>query len=137
MISFKGTHFPKDVILYAVFFYVRYGVSYRDLEEIMEERGVNVDHATLNRWVIRYAPTIAAKAQSQKRNTNRSWRMDETYIKVKGKWVYLYRAVDSHGDTLDFMLSERRDEDAATVLSQELVKAKSALSSGITILLKP
>ena len=137
MISFKGTHFPKDVILYAVFFYVRYGVSYRDLEEIMEERGVNVDHATLNRWVIRYAPTIAAKAHSQKRNTNRSWRMDETYIKVKGKWVYLYRAVDSHGDTLDFMLSERRDEDAATVLSQELVKAKSALSSGITILLKP
>ena len=97
MISFKGTHFPKDVILYAVFFYVRYGVSYRDLEEIMEERGVNVDHATLNRWVIRYAPTIAAKAHSQKRNTNRSWRMDETYIKVKGKWVYLYRAVDSHG----------------------------------------
>jgi putative transposase len=78
MISFKGTHFPKDVILYAVFFYVRYGVSYRDLEEIMEERGVNVDHATLNRWVIRYAPAIAAKAQSQKRNTNRSWRMDET-----------------------------------------------------------
>jgi putative transposase len=59
MISFKGTHFPKDVILYAVFFYVRYGVSYRDLEEIMEERGVNVDHATLNRWVIRYAPAIA------------------------------------------------------------------------------
>ena len=70
MISFKGTHFPKDVILYAGFFYVRYGVSYRDLEEIMEERGVNVDHATLNRWVIRYAPAIAAKAQSQKRNTN-------------------------------------------------------------------
>jgi putative transposase len=99
MISFKGTHFPKDVILYAVFFYVRYGVSYRDLEEIMEERGVNVDHATLNRWVIRYAPAIAAKAHSQKRNTNRSWRMDETYIKVKGKCVYLYRAVDSHGDT--------------------------------------
>jgi hypothetical protein len=60
-------------------FYVRYGVSYRDLEEIMEERGVNVDHATLNRWVIRYAPTIAAKAHSQKRNTNRSWRMDETF----------------------------------------------------------
>ena len=85
MISFKGTHFPKDVILYAVFFYVRYGVSYRDLEEIMEERGVNIDHATLNRWVIRYAPGIAAKAHSQKRNTNRSWRMDETYIKVKGK----------------------------------------------------
>ena len=87
MISFKGTHFPKDVILYAVFFYVRYGVSYRDLEEIMEERGVNVDHATLNRWVIRYSPTIAVKATSQKRETNRSWRLDEAYIKVKEKWV--------------------------------------------------
>ena len=85
----------------------------------MEERGVNVDHATLNRWVIRYAPTIAAKAHSQKRNTNRSWRMDETYIKVKGKWVYLYRAVDSHADTLDFMLSERCDEDAATAFFKQ------------------
>ncbi|TXL23770.1 IS6 family transposase, partial [Methylococcaceae bacterium HT2] len=110
MLSFKGAHFPKDVILYAVFFYVRYGVSYRDLEEIMEERGVAVDHATLNRWVIRYSPDIAVKAHSKKRETNRSWRMDETYIKVKGQWTYLYRAVDSHGDTLDFMLSERRDE---------------------------
>ncbi|SCN47439.1 Mobile element protein [methanotrophic endosymbiont of Bathymodiolus azoricus (Menez Gwen)] len=87
----------------------------------MEERGVNVDHATLNRWVIRYAPTIAAKAHSQKRNTNRSWRMDETYIKVKGKWVYLYRAVDSQGDTLDFMLSERRDEDAATAFFKQAI----------------
>ena len=72
MLSFKGTHFPKDVILYAVFFYVRYGVSYRDLEEIMEERGVEVDHATLNRWVIRYSPAIAVKAKSQKRETNGS-----------------------------------------------------------------
>nr|WP_230988262.1 hypothetical protein [Bathymodiolus japonicus methanotrophic gill symbiont] len=80
MLIFKGTHFPKDVILYAVFFYVRYGVSYRDLEEIMEERGVEVDHATLNRWVIRYSPAIAVKAKSQKRETNKSWRMDETYI---------------------------------------------------------
>ncbi|WP_221898649.1 IS6 family transposase, partial [Bathymodiolus japonicus methanotrophic gill symbiont] len=95
ILSFKGTHFPKDVILYAVFFYVRYGVSYRDLEEIMEERGVEVDHATLNRWVIRYSPAIAVKAKSQKRETNKSWRMDETYIKVKGQWTYLYRAVDS------------------------------------------
>ncbi|TXL13035.1 IS6 family transposase, partial [Methylococcaceae bacterium HT4] len=89
MLSFKGTHFPKYVILYAVFFYVRYGVSYRDLEEIMEERGVEVDHATLNRWVIRYSPAIAVKAKSQKRETNKSWRMDETYIKVKGQWTYL------------------------------------------------
>ena len=113
MISFKGAHFPKDVILYAVFFYVRYGVSYRDLEEIMEERGIKVDHSTLNRWVIQYSSSLALAAKKLKRAVAASWRMDETYIKVKGKWVYLYRAVDKFGDTIDFMLSEHRDEAAA------------------------
>jgi putative transposase len=82
---YKFSRLNEPKTNHSVFFYVRYGVSYRDLEEIMEERGVNVDHVALNRWVIRYAPAIAAKAQSQKRNTNRSWRMDETYIKLKGK----------------------------------------------------
>ena len=109
MISFKGAHFPKDIILYAVFFYVRYGVSYRDLEEIMEERDVNVDHATLSRWVIDYSPFIAAEAKKRKRAVAASWRTDETYVKVKGQWVYLYRAVDKFGNTVDFMLSERRN----------------------------
>ena len=80
MISFKGGHFPKDIILYAVFFYVRYGVSYRDLEEIMAERGVKVDHATLNRWVIDYSPLIAAEAKKRKRPVASSWRMDETFF---------------------------------------------------------
>ena len=78
--DFKGTHYPKSVILYAVFFYVRYGVSYRDLEEIMEERGVDVDLSTLNRWVVKYSPAIAAQAQRKKRPTAKSWRMDETYM---------------------------------------------------------
>ncbi|NRA87155.1 MAG: IS6 family transposase [Rhizobiales bacterium] len=114
MISFSGSHFPKDAILYAVFFYVRYAVSYRDLEEIMAERGVTVDHATLNRWVIKYSPLISGQAQRRKSGTSTSWRMDETYIKVKGKWTYYYRAVDKHGKTLDFMLSVNRDKDAAT-----------------------
>ncbi|MEJ2020186.1 MAG: IS6 family transposase [Maritimibacter sp.] len=114
MISFKGSHYPKDGILYAVFFYVRYAGSYRDLEEIMAEHGVNVDHATLNRWVVKYSPLIAHEAHRRKSTTNSSWRMDETYVKVKGAWAYLYRAVDKHGKTLDFMLSERRDEDAAS-----------------------
>ena len=113
-IDFKGSHHPKDVILYAVFFYVRYAVSYRDLEEIMAERGVNVDHATLNRWVVKYAPLIAMNAQKRKQKTAVSWRMDETYIKVKGKWTYYYRAIDKFGKTLDFMLSEHRGEAAAT-----------------------
>ena len=89
MISFSGTHFPKDVILHAVFFYLRYAVSYRDLEEIMEERGVAVDHVTLNRWVIKFSPLIASEAQRRKSRTSSSWRMDETYIKVNGQWVYL------------------------------------------------
>lgn len=122
MISFKGNHFPKDVIVYAVYFYVRFGVSYRDLEEIMEERGVDVDHTTLNRWVIEYAPLIAAEAQNRKSGTSRSWRMDETYIKVKGKWTYYYRAIDKFGKTVDFMLSERRDEAAATAFFKRTIQ---------------
>jgi putative transposase len=112
-VDFKVAHYPKSVILYAVYFYVRYGVSYRDLEEIMEERGAEVDHATLNRWVVKFGPLMAAQAQSRKKPTAKSWRMDETYIKVKGKWTYYYRAVDNTGKTLDFMLSERRDKAAA------------------------
>ena len=87
MIDFKGAHYPREVILYAVFFYVRYGVSYRDLEEIMAERGVSVDHATLNRWVVRYSPLIADEAKKRKQSVAGSWRMDETYIKVKGQWT--------------------------------------------------
>lgn len=83
MIDFKGVHYPKSVILHAVFFYVRYAVSHRDLEEILAERGVAVDHATLNRWVVKFAPLIADLAQVRKRTTAKSWRMDETYIKVK------------------------------------------------------
>lgn len=113
LISFKGAHFPKDMILFAVFFYVRYTVSYRDLEEIMAERGVSVDHATLNLWVTNYSPQIATNARQRKAPTDRSRRMDETSIKVKGEWVYLYRVVDKLGKTLDFMLSKRRNKTAA------------------------
>ena len=121
-INFKGAHYPKSVILYAVFFYVRYAVSYRDLEEIMAERDVTIDHATLNRWVVKYAPLVAAKAQKNKRSTAVSWRMDETYIKVKGEWTYLYRAVDRDGQTLDFMLSNRRDTAAARRFFKQAIK---------------
>ena len=123
MIDFKGVHHPKSVILYAVFFYLRYAVSYRDLEEIMAERGVRVDHATLNRWVVKFSPLIAARAQARKRSTATSWRVDETYIKVKGKWRYLYRAVDRDGQTLDFMLSHRRDLAAARRFFKQAIAA--------------
>lgn len=114
MISFKGCQFPRHVILHAVYFYLRYAVSLRDLEEILAERGVIVDHATLNRWVVKFSPMIANEAQKRKSKTANSWRMDETNIKVKGEWTYLYRAVDRDGQTLDFMLSERRNTAAAT-----------------------
>jgi putative transposase len=115
--DFKGSHYPKDVILYAVFFDVRYAVSYRDLEESMAQRGVNVDHATLARWVVKNPPLIALQAKRRKSKASGSWRMDETYIKVKGQWMYFYRAVDTYGKTLDLMLSERRDETTATDFS--------------------
>ena len=121
MVDFKGAHYPNSVIVFAVFFYLRYPVSYRDLEEIMQERGVDVDHATLNRWVVKYSPAIAAQAQRKKRPTAESWRMDETYIRVKGKWMYHYRAVDRNGETLDFMLSERRDKPAARRFFQRAI----------------
>ncbi len=126
MISLKGCHFPKDAVLYAVYFYLRYTVSYRDLEEIRAERGVQVDHATLNRWVVKYSPMVAARAQSKKRPTLNSWRMDETYIRVRGKWMYLDRAVDKAGSTLDFMLSEHRNRPAAARFF-----AKALSSNGI------
>lgn len=114
MISFKGAQLPKAVILFAVFFYLRYTVSYRDLEEILAERGVQMDHATFNRWVTRYARLIAGTVRRRKTPTDRSWWMDETYTRVKGEWVYLYRAVDKFGKTLDFMLSKQRNKSAAT-----------------------
>ena len=132
MIDFKGVHYPREVILYSVFFYVRYGVSYRDLEEIMAQRGVSVDHATLNRWVIRYSPRIAEEAKKRQQSVAGSWRMDETYIKVKGQWTYLYRAIDKYGNTVDFMLSEHRDEAAATAFFKQAID-NSGLPSKVVI----
>jgi len=128
MISFKGCHFPKPVILHAIYFYLRYSVSLRDLEEILAERGVTVDHATLNRWVVKFSPLASIEAHKRKRASAVSWRMDETYIKVRGKWTYLYRAVDRDGKTLDFMLSEKRNTAAATQFF-----AKALASSGIPL----
>jgi putative transposase len=113
MISFKGVHFMKDIILTCVRSCVAYPLSYRQIEELMQERGVAVDHATINRWVLKYNPPLEALFHCRKRPVWRSWRMDETYIKVKGQWRYLYRAVDKSGQTIDFLLTEQRDERAA------------------------
>jgi transposase-like protein len=92
---------------------LRYSLSYRDLEELMAERDLRVDHSTLARWVLRYAPILSQRMRRHLRNTNRSWRLDETYVRVAGKWTYLYRALDSAGNTIDFLLSPHRDRVAA------------------------
>ena len=108
-ISVKGAHFPQEIILMGVRWYVAYPLSYRHVEELMEERGVPIDHATIQRWVVKYSPLLEEAFHRRKRPVWVSWRMDETYIKVKGQWRYLYRAVDTHGQTIDFLLTEHRD----------------------------
>ena len=110
---FKGCHFPSEVILETVRYYLAYKLSYREIEEIQRERGVNVDHATINRWVIKFTPILEHKARLKKKPVSDSWRMDETYIKEKGEWLYYYRAVDKFGNVIDYYLSSNRDEAAA------------------------
>ena len=113
MIEFKGSHFERDVILWGVRWYVAYPISYRQLEEMMQERGVEVDHATLNRWVVKISCCWTSNSGSRKRPVGSSWRMDETYVRIKGVWGYLYRAVDKAGATVDFLLTAKRDRKAA------------------------
>jgi transposase-like protein len=110
---FKGRHFDRSVILLCVRWYLAYNLSLRNLEEMMAERGISVDHATVHRWVVRYAPELLKRFNLRKRAVSRKWHLDETYIKVRGQWKYLYRAIDSHGDTVEFWLSERRNLTAA------------------------
>ena len=113
MISFKGAHFPQDIILMGVRWYLAYPLSYRHVEELMEARGVPVDHATIQRWVVKDSPQLEEALHRRKRPVWVSWRMDETYIRVNGQWYYLYRAVEKTGQTIDFLLTRHRDERAA------------------------
>ena len=124
MISFKWRHFKKDIILILVRWYLVYPLSYRDIEELATERGLKIDPSTINRLVIEYAPQLEeAFRKRYKRSVGSSWRMDETYIKVKGQWVYLYRAVDKEGKTVDFMLSEKRHEPAARAFFEKAISS--------------
>jgi len=131
-VDFKGSHFEKEIILWGIRWYVAYPLSYRQLEEMMRERGVAVDHATLNRWVIKYAPEIEKQFRLRKRPVGKSWRMDETYIRVKGEWKYLYRAVDKDGQTIDFLLTPHRDKAAAAAFLHKAIRAHG-LPEKITI----
>ena len=111
--AFKGRQFTAEVILWAVRWYLMFPISYRDLELMLMDRGVAVDHTTIFRWIQAYAVELEKRIRPHLRLSNGSWRVDETYIKVKGRWTYLYRAVDSRGQTIDFLLSAKRDAAAA------------------------
>jgi transposase-like protein len=110
---FKGRHFDRSVILLCVRWYLAYNLSLRNLEEMMAERGISVDHATIHRWTVHYSPLLLEQFNRRKRPVSRKWHIDETYIKVRGRWMYLYRAIDSSGDTIEFWFSERRNPAAA------------------------
>ena len=111
--DFKGRQFAAEVILWAVRWYLMFPISYRDLELMLLDRGVAVDHTTIFRWIQAYAVELEKRIRCHLRLSNGSWRVDETYVRVKGRWAYLYRAVDSHGQTIDFLLSAKRDAAAA------------------------
>ena len=110
---FKGRHFDQSVILLCVRWYLAYGLSLRDLTEMMAERCISVDHSTIHRWVVHFSPLLLKRFNKRKRAVGSKWHMDETYIKVRGQWTYLYRAIDSVGDTVEFWFSEHRDLPAA------------------------
>ncbi|PZD70462.1 hypothetical protein C1752_12033 [Acaryochloris thomasi RCC1774] len=110
---FKWRHYQAEIILLNVRWYCRYPLSYRNLEDMMLERGLEVDHSTINRWVLHYGPELDDRTRPYIKPTNDSWKVDETYIKVRKKWMYLYRAIDSDGNTLDFLLTARRNAPAA------------------------
>ena len=120
---FKGRHFEAEIIVLCVRWYLRFGLSFRNLEEMMAERNLSVDHITIWRWVQRYSPELNRRCRPELRKANRSWRCDETYVRVAGKWTYLYRAVDSAGATIDFLLSARRDAAAAKRFFQNALRA--------------
>jgi IS6 family transposase len=120
---FKWRHFLPEIILLNVRWYCCYALSYRNLEEMMAERGVDVDHSTVNRWVLKYSTELDKRLRRYLKPTNDSWRADETYIQIKGAWKYLYRTVDSQGNTLDFMLSAKRDGKAAACFFRKVLKA--------------
>ena len=113
---FKWRHFTPEVILCAVRWYLRYSLSYRDVQELLVERGLEIDHTTVWRWVQHYAPELEERTQPRLKPTNKSWRVDETYVRIKGRWFYLYRAIDSAGATIDFFLSAFRSAAAAKAL---------------------
>ena len=129
---FKYRHYQAEIILICLRWYLRYSLSYRDLEEMIAERGPSVDHTTIYRWVQRYGPILEKRCRAKLKPTNDSWRVDETYIKVKGEWMFLYRAVDSNGATVEFMLSLARDAVSAKRFFRKALRAKHTVPPQVT-----
>jgi transposase-like protein len=124
--AFAGFRFPPDVIVLAVRWYLRFGLSYRDVEELLTERGVEVDHVTIYRWVLRFTPLLADAARPCRHAAGSRWWVDETYVKVAGQWRYVYRAIDQSGQVVDVFVSPRRDARAARWFFQRaIITAKS------------
>jgi len=126
--DFKGRHYEAALIVQAVSWYLRYPLSYRDIEELFLERGVEVDHSTLGRWVLAYAPLIEKRLRQFRRPHCGSVRIDETYIRVRGEWRYLYRAINKHGSPVDFLLTARRDLDAAKCFFRKMLADQPLLA---------
>ena len=126
---FKWRQTEPILILCAVRWYLRYSLSLRDVEELLDERGLQADHTTVWRWVQRYGPELEQRLRRHLKSTNKSWRVDETYVRVQGRWCYLYRAIDSAGATIDFLLSALRDADAAKRLFRNALRDRSPRSS--------
>lgn len=135
--AFKRLHYPVDVIAQCVRWYLAYALSLRNREEMMAKRGIVVDHSTLFRWIIRLTPLLGKAFRRHKRRVGRRWQMDETYIKIKGQWQYPYPAVDSNGQSIDFLLPAKRD--AATTLRffRKAIRHQDELRSSLLIKVAP
>jgi transposase-like protein len=130
--AFAGFRFPSDVIVVAVRWYLRFGLSYRDIEELLAERGVEVDHVTVYRWVLRFTPLLAEAARPCRHAVGDRWQVDETYVKVAGRWRYVYRAIDQFGQVMDVLIAERRDARAAYRFFQQAIRTTKVTPVEVT-----